>query len=103
MDVDSATISRILNAAAEVMRQRGRAVGAYRDDSGRVCMIGAIRVACHGESGGCPDRFCPCIDVDCALEDYLWRVYDKTIIDYSDSNNLETCVATFEKAAKEIR
>lgn len=38
----------LLDAAHDVMLERGRCKGNYSDDTGRVCVLGAVNVADHG-------------------------------------------------------
>lgn len=45
-----------LRKAAQVLRERGLAKGYYRDESGCVCIKGALRIA-HGGDVGLPETF----------------------------------------------
>lgn len=46
----TATLADRLNAAADVIEERGHAHGTLEDAQGRVCVVGAINTACGGHA-----------------------------------------------------
>lgn len=42
------TTKQILLDAAEILKTRGRTTGRYIDQDGKVCLIGALRIATYG-------------------------------------------------------
>lgn len=48
-------VKETLEAARKVFVERGGAVGVLMDDQGRVCALGALRIACGTDLNSTPD------------------------------------------------
>ena len=87
--------SEILFKAREIQLERGRAVNSYEDDCGRVCMIGAIRLACNVSTN--EEN---CIAARLATE-YVRKVVKHWLVCFSDDDceTVDDMAAAFEIAA----
>jgi hypothetical protein len=90
------TPAEILNRAAEIMEERGKCSGTFRDAKGRVCMIGAIYAV-----EGFPfyrDRDSNFLTAETAL----FHALPRGVAEFSDRNNKRDVVRKLRSVAKKL-
>lgn len=110
--------SEVLKKAADLIVDRGHNKGAYVNEEGNVCALGAIRLACGGTVDSCqfsPSGWSVSIDqtvqiymvhqVSRALRNYLrgdpdWNNFSDSIPSWNDRSDKETVVNALRSAAK---
>lgn len=109
--------SEILNKAADLIVDRGHNKGAYVNDQGNVCALGAIRLVCGGTVDSCqfsPSGWTVSIDetvkiytvheVSKALRNYLrgdpdWNNFSDSVPSWNDRNDKDAVVRALRGAA----
>lgn len=87
----------VLLAARDVLRERGWVRHTFEDDTGAVCLGGAIRVAKSGDAYGCHDAFAME-----ALKTVCWDWYSVGVSSANDHRiiNRDEACTVLEEAAK---
>ena len=80
-----ATDAAQLRKAASLLDKRGHVKGHLEDAKGRVCMMGAINLACTGDASNCGGRSFDLLD---RVERYLQRKFKKRYVSAIEWNNM---------------
>lgn len=89
------TVPEALRAAAGVVAARGHCQDTYEDSAGRVCVVGALRVALFG-STATPHTF------ECSEHSLHSKVY-KALSLYIESVFRDSCVPVYNDAPERTR
>lgn len=93
------TPAEALDRAAELIEERGHAVGTYENDDGALCARGAVRVAVYGHSGD-PGGDVTQDNVYYTAQLHLTRLVPGwSVLLWSDSSTKDEVVATLRRAA----
>jgi hypothetical protein len=103
--VTAKTPADLLDQAANLIEERGHAKDFYEDGQGRLCAVGALRVAAFGDSrypkaGLVDTSYIQAYDL---LEAEVEQIDYAFITEWNDESDASTVVATLRAAAAKAR